>query len=341
MPSKNILSGLKVVSASLAACAALLPWAVSAADHGSEVLGRIGGEAITRSQVESSAAVRLRRLELEYQRKRHEAVEMALGQYMAEQLLDRAAADQGRSPEQLVSGLSQALVTDADIDAFYEANKSRIRGTREQLGEQIREYLAQQQTQAAFTELMEGLQERYKARTLLEPFRLPVSADGPAIGPADAPVTVVEFSDFECPYCVRIYPMLQEVVQKYEGKVRLVYRQFPLDIHDNAFRAAEASLCADAQGRFWDMHNAMFDNQQALEGDGLKELAAALGLDLGRFSQCMDSGRYAEQVNRDLQDGEVLGVSGTPATFVNGRMISGAVSGDVLIKMIDEELARQ
>lgn len=341
MPSRKLLSGLNALPAGLAACIVLLPGTLPAADPGSEVLGNIGSESITRSQVEASARVHLRRLELEYQRKRHEAVEMALGKYMAERLLDRAAAEDGSSPEQLVSGLSGSIVTDADIDAFYETNKSRIRGTREQVGEQIREFLTQQKTQQAFNQLMQGLQERYSARTFLEPFRLPVTADGPSIGPADAPVTVVEFSDFECPYCVRIYPMLQEIVQKYEGKVRLVYRQFPLDIHDNAFRAAEASLCAEAQGRFWDMHNAMFDNQEALQGDGPKELAIVLGLDGDKFSRCLDSGRYAEQVRRDLAEGEMLGVTGTPATFVNGRMLSGAVSGQVLIDMIDEELSRK
>lgn len=311
------------------------------ADSSSSVLGTINGEPITRGQVEASVATELKSVDLEYARKRHETVEMALGQMMAERLLDTAAAEDGTSREQMLSGLASGQVTEADIDEFYEANKTRIRGSKEQLKEQIRQYLAQQRMQAAYSELVASLQQRYKAETLLEPFRIPVDATGPSMGPADAPVTLVEFSDFQCPYCVRIYPTLQEVAKSYGDKVRLVYRQFPLDIHDNAFKAAEASLCADDQGKFWGMHNAMFDNQQAVKSGGFSELASSLGLDVKAFNICMASGKFTAQVERDMQDASVVGVTGTPATFVNGRMVSGAVSADMLIAMIEEELARK
>jgi len=327
--------------ASVLAVLAIMASGSLAAENGASVVATIDGEPITRAQVEASVEAELKSVDLEYARKRHETVEMALGQLMAERLLDTAAAEDGTSREQMLAGLAAGQVTDAEIDAFYEANKARINGSKEQLKEQIRQYLGQQRMQAAYSELVASLQERYNAETLLEPFRIPVEAIGPAMGPADAPVTLVEFSDFECPYCVRIYPTLQQVVKKYGDKVRLVYRQFPLDIHDNAFKAAEASLCADDQGKFWGMHNAMFDNLQAVRSGGFGELANSLGLDMKAFNVCMASGKFAAQVERDMQDGSIVGVTGTPATFVNGRLVSGAISVERLTAMIDEELARK
>lgn len=323
------------------AVVAILVASPVAAEDASSVLATINGEPITRAQVEASVSAQLKSVDLEYARKRHETVEMALGQLMAERLLDTAAAEDGTTREQMLAGLATGQVSDADIDAFYEANKSRINGTKDQLKEQIRQYLGQQRMQTAYSELVASLQERYKAETLLEPFRIPVEAIGPALGPADAPVTLVEFSDFECPYCVRIYPTLQQVVKKYGDKVRLVYRQFPLDIHDNAFKASEASLCADEQGKFWEIHNAMFDNMQMVKSGSFGELANTLGLDMKAFNICMASGKYASRVEQDMEDGSIVGVTGTPATFVNGRLVSGAISMERLTAMIDEELARK
>ena len=305
-----------------------------------DVLGSIDGEPVTIEQVEASAELELRTVDLEFARKRHETLEAALGQYMAERLLDIAAAEQGSTPEKLLAGLSVDSVSDADIDEFYQANQSRIQGSKEQLKEKIRQYLAQQRTQTAYAGYLAGLQTRYKAETFMQPFRLPVDAIGPSMGNKDAPVTLVEFSDFQCPYCVTIYPVLQEMVKIYGDKVRLVYRQFPLDIHSKAREASEVSLCADEQGRFWDLHNAFFDNQQSLRGNGIAEITGRMNLDMKAFNECMQSGRAVARLDRDMRDAQVLGVTGTPATFVNGRMVSGAVGMQQLKAMIDEELAR-
>jgi protein-disulfide isomerase len=324
------------------ALALLSLWAFGSAlaEPVNPVLGSINGDPITQDQVEASAAVALRSIDLEYARKRHEALEMALGQYMAEQLLDLAAKEQGTTREKLLEGLSEVTVTDADIDGFYEDNKARIQGTKEQLKEKIREYLAQQQMQGVYSAYVDGLQKRYKAETLLQPFRAQVDPIGPSLGPDNAPVTLVEFSDFQCPYCVRIYPVLQDLVKSYKDKVRLVYRQFPLNIHDRARVASEASLCADEQNRFWEMHNSFFINQSSVSKDGARRVAQGLDLDMKAYDECMESGRSSARVDRDLVDGQILGVTGTPATFVNGRMVSGAVSAEQLKSMIDDELAR-
>jgi protein-disulfide isomerase len=155
-------------------------------------------------------------------------------------------------------------------------------------------------------------------------------------------VTIVEFSDFECPYCSRVVPSLDQVVAKYEDSVRLVFRQFPLtSIHAQAQKAAEASLCADEQGRFWDMHDAMFAQQKELAVPQLKELAASLELDGEAFAECLDSSKFAAQVAADLRAGQAAGVSGTPAMFINGRFVNGAVPYETLAAIIDEELARR
>ncbi len=136
-------------------------------------------------------------------------------------------------------------------------------------------------------------------------------------------------------------PALHQVVDTYKDKVRLQYRQFPLNsIHPLAQKAAEASLCANEQGKFWEMHDAMFGDQQGLAVDKLKEKATALGLEADQFASCLDTGKMAAAVSTDLQAGSAAGVNGTPAIFVNGRMLSGAQPYEAIAKVIDEELKR-
>ena len=158
-------------------------------------------------------------------------------------------------------------------------------------------------------------------------------------GPIDAPVTIVEFSDFQCPFCSRVIPTLKQIEESYGDKVRLVFRQFPLHrLHPQAQKAAEASLCADDQGKFWEMHDAMFADQRGLAVDSLKAKAAELELDTATFDECLDSGKYAERIETDLAEGAAVGVTGTPAMFINGRFLSGAVPYEQIAAVIDQEL---
>jgi protein-disulfide isomerase len=154
-------------------------------------------------------------------------------------------------------------------------------------------------------------------------------------------VTLVEFSDFQCPFCARVMPTLKKVKETYGDRVRIVWKDFPLtSIHPQAFKAAEAGQCAREQGKFWELHDVLFANQQALQPEELKKHAAAIGLDLGKFNACFDASKYGERVQQQMQAGTQLGVSSTPSTFINGRLVSGAQPYEVFAGIIEEELAR-
>jgi len=150
--------------------------------------------------------------------------------------------------------------------------------------------------------------------------------DDPAWGPEDAPVTIIEFSDFQCPFCSRFFTeTYPQIKQQYEGQVRFVYRDFPLtSLHENAQKAGEAGECADEQGKFWDYHDTLFNNPSALDVTSLKGYASQLGLDSASFDQCLDGGKYTEEVQKDYQEGISYGVTGTPAFFINGVTVIGA-----------------
>jgi protein-disulfide isomerase len=175
-----------------------------------------------------------------------------------------------------------------------------------------------------------------------EPQRTEIATAGyPARGPATAQVTIVEFSDFECPFCGRLFPTLKAVEKIYVGRVRIVYRQFPLrKLHPRAQKAAEASLCAGEQGRFWEMHDSMFSDQEHLTVDALKARAVELKLDTATFNACLDSGKEVAAVDRDIVDGARAGVTGTPTLFINGRKLVGNQPFAAIQAVIEDELQR-
>jgi len=230
--------------------------------------------------------------------------------------------------------------TDEEVSAFYEAR--RPSGTLEDLTPQIRSLLRDEARNARISEYLGQLEDEYSIDRFLEPLRIPVESEGfPSKGPENAPVTIVEFSDFQCPYCRALKPTLDQVEQTYGDQVRFVFRQFPLtSIHPQAYAAAQASLCARDQDQFWPMHDAMFANQRALAPDDLKATARELGMDGDAFDACLDSGQYSEEVAEDLRAGQAAGVGGTPKIFINGRALSGAKPFDEVARIIDDELER-
>jgi predicted DsbA family dithiol-disulfide isomerase len=316
------------------------------------VVGRVMGQPITMAELETGAADQLQGVEAQLlqcerqaEQNRHQVLQSALEAEIRNRLVAAEAAEAGQTPQEyLAAELESKLapVTDEDVQAFYAENQARI-GNRpiEQVGPQIRQYLEQQNRAQAEQVFFDALAEKHEVAFLLEPPRTQVAAEGPSHGPVDAPVTIVEFSDFECPFCSRVLPALEQVKANYGDKVRLVFRQFPLNIHPNAQKAAEASLCAADQDKFWEMHDLMFAEQRQLSVADLKAKAQRLELDTAAFDQCLDSGRHAGQVQADLAAGVEAGVSGTPAMFINGIPVSGAVPYENLAELIDAELERK
>lgn len=295
------------------------------------VLATVGGEAITEAEVREAAAAQL----MQAERQKYDAISGALDGMIRQKMLELEAAERGVSVEDMMKAEvadKASEVAEADVDAFWTENGSRIRGTKEQLAEQIRGHLAQEK-------FLAFLKEKYTVTKNLEPYRIEVAAVGPSKGPADAPVTIIEFSDFECPFCSRVNPTMDKVMETYGDKVRVVFRQFPLAMHPNAPKAGEASLCAHDQGKFWEMHDAMFADQRGLGVSALKTKAAAIeGVDTEAFDECLDSGKYADQVQADLREGSAAGVSGTPAFFINGRFLNGAQPFEAFEEIIEDEL---
>src|SRR5436309_2842471 len=164
----------------------------------------------------------------------------------------------------------------------------------------------------------------------------------PFLGPVAAPVTIVEFSDFQCPFCKQVVPTLTQVRSRYGEKVKLVYRDFPIDgLHPQARKAAEAARCAQDQGKFWDYHDALFANAPKLSLEQLKAYAQQVGLDLPSFERCLASGAHAAAVQKSVDEGIRLGVTGTPAFFINGEFVSGAQPVESFARVIERELARE
>jgi protein-disulfide isomerase len=321
--------------------------AAIAAQGDDEPVAKVEGAPIPMSAVADRAAPQLEQVETqrlqceaEADKTRHEVLTNTVEVLVREKLVELAAGGDQPATEWLAVERTRRAeaVTSAEVNEWFAQNQSRLRRgtTLAQIEPQIRELLAQQS-------LYDELKAKFEVDYLLDPYRVQVAAaaDRPSKGPANAPVTLVEYSDFECPYCRQVVPSLQQVMSKYADKVRVEYRQFPLtSIHPNAMGAAHASLCANEQGKFWEMHDLMFEEQKELSLPQLKEKAGRLGLDQSAFDACMDSNEYAEVIQEDLRSGSLAGVSGTPAMFVNGRPLSGAVDAATISQIIDEELER-
>lgn len=296
------------------------------------------------AQLAASSAryeAQLRQLAIEERRARQAILERAVNDFMNRRVMEQEAQAQHVTVPELEKEVRIPQVTDAEISDFYEHNRRDIAKPFEEVRPAIAQYLSQQAAADARRAWFAALRARYSARSVLEPLRESVTSDGPSRGPENARVTIVEFADFQCPYCRRMAPVLREVLEKYPHDVRLVYRQLPLtELHPDALHAAVASLCAREQGKFWEMHDALFSDQGALDTEGLKKTAAQLQLEAQPFAECLGSDRPLAVVRSDTQAATELGVNGTPGLFVNGRFVSGAVSYGEMVATIEEELTR-
>ncbi|HEY3134777.1 MAG TPA: thioredoxin domain-containing protein [Blastocatellia bacterium] len=251
-------------------------------------------------------------------------------------LLDQEAKKQNKTPDALYeSEISPRVrkITDDDARKFYDENKNKINGTFAEVRAQIVQYLENREQSNAASSYAERLRSRASVQVFLRPPDPPVFEisieDRPWKGGTNAPVTVIEFTDFECPSCGATQPDLEEVAREFGDKVKLVARNFPLDQHKHAFEAAEAAEAAREQGKYWEYAALLFKNQKALETEKLKEYASQVGLDRKRFDAALDSHKYAGRVKQDLVDGEKVGIDSTPTLFINGKRVRARTREDL------------
>lgn len=310
------------------------------------VLATIGDEQVTLADLRGRVGDKLDQLETQYLSQRSRLVETTLTEMLRERVLTAEATKQGKTLEQLIAAEAGGTLEPGEVEiaTWYRENPERVQGRPlDQVRTAIVDFLRAERRQTAIEKLESRLNADRKVSVKFEPYRVALRNEGaPNLGNARAAVTLVEFSDFQCPYCGRFAPTLKQVEAKYGDRVNVVYRQFPItSIHPYAFKAAEASLCAHEQGKFWALHDAMFADQEKLAVSDLKAAAARLGLDAKKFATCLDTGRFTEQVQEDVKEANRLGINGTPALLVNGVAIDGgAVPFEVVAKAIDRELAR-
>lgn len=333
-----------VLGALLSACSTSAQPAKSQAP--ADVVATIGSSPITLADVDAKAlqesvsnfgSVRLAQA-------LYLARRSALDEIIATRLIAVEAAARGVTPEALVKKEIDAATTaptDQDVAFWYQTNPSAVQGRPlEQLKTAIAALLAEQRVSEAHDRFVDSLKAKTPVVISLEPPRQRIATDkSPSKGPADAPIELVEFSDFQCPFCQRAYPTVEQVLKAYEGRIRFVYRHLPLPNHPAARPAAEASACAGQQGQFWPFHDRLFANPNQLTDAGFKAHAAALGLDTAKFNACVDSHQTKAEVDRDLKDANDAGVSSTPSFFINGRSLDGAQPFAAFKRLIDEELS--
>ena len=321
--------------------AAVMLWgAIPAVGQSSDPVAVVGGEEISDTDLQNLVSGQLQQLrQQEYQIKAQ-----ALEELINQKLLEAAAARENVSPEDLLRREADDKVTaptDAEIEAIYNAQKARINRPLEEVKPQIQQMVLQSRFEEARKAYYETLRAKVDIAIRLQPPRTEVSHDPDRVtGDPNAPITIVEFSDFQCPFCKRAYPVIKQLISKYPTQIKLSYRDFPLrQIHPQADAAAVAARCAGEQGKFWQYHDILFESNQPLNTLSFMSHATTLNLDTTQFDKCLSTGQFAESIESDLQDGSRAGVNGTPAFFINGIALTGAQPLEAFERVVEQELA--
>ena len=302
------------------------------------VLARVGDHAVTQAEVDRKVAQQIYNL-------RKQALDDIIDNYLLQQAAKKAGLNTGDYVTQQVSSTSRRVTAD-EAKHFYDEHKAQIdaqTGGRSfsQIESRLMAALQHQRDQEAQQQLIRRLRAENHVSVLLQAPHISVASAGhPSTGAASAAVTIIEFSDFQCPFCRAAESSLEQVRQKYGDQVRLVYMDFPLSFHPHAMDAALAARCAADQGKFWQFHDALFLDQKKLDPDSLKQTATRIGLDRNKFDTCFSSHRHSAGIRQDMGEGTALGVTGTPTFFINGRELVGAQPPPKFDEVIDEELAR-
>jgi len=311
--------------------------ATVAADNASDVVAEIGGHKVTRAELEQKKAAKL----FQARNQLYIAERDALNQFIDDQLLEEKAQAEHLSVEQLVQRDIISHISDPTEDqlqVYYEGL-----GTDEPFAtvrEKILGHIHELRVSKARSEYLKDLRNQFSVLITLSPPSAHVSLEGAEIrGPKNPSVTLIEFADYECPYCQQIHAELKKLMQQFDGKMAFAFKDCPLPMHRRAGKAAEAARCAGDQEAFWEYHDLLFENGGKLEVAQLKEYARTLKLDTGRFDKCLDSGAQTAVVQKGLQEAKELGISGTPSFFINGHFFSGVVKYEDLRGMVEKELA--
>ena len=312
-------------------------WAEDA-DNGSRVVAEIGSQKITLGQVRQKQPARL----LEGENAYYQAERGAVSEVLDQELLTNEARRENLTVDKLYDRQVKSRIkipTEAQLKFYYDTLGASQ--SFDALRQKISDRIVLTQEKKLLGDYVASLRAKENARILLRPPKLEVTlGDAPVSGSKDASVTMVEFADFECPYCRQAEPNLQKLREQFPDKLRIVYKNFPLPIHSHAQKAAEAGVCAGEQGKFWPYHDKlMAQTSPELEVPQLKALAASLKLDTARFDQCLDSGKEAAAVSHDLEQGKTLGITGTPSFFINGYFLSGAAQYDTMRDLVEQQLA--
>lgn len=306
----------------------------SATAQDSTVIAEIGDHKVTTQELQLREASKLLQVRYKY----YLAEREALDQLIDDELLQMQADREGVSVDELLKRHVQVKdPTDDQLRFYYDgvATDQPFEAVREKLLESVR----QVRTKKARDAYVSSLRLQFGVLIELTPPSAQVQLAGaPRRGPETAPVQLVEFADYECPYCQKVNPDVNKLQEELGDKLAVVYKDFPLPMHPLAEKAAEAARCADAQGKFWEFHNALFATKK-LQIPDLKQEARNLNLDAARFDQCLDSGEKADLVKKDVDEGQRLGLTGTPSFFANGHFLSGAVNEAKLREMIQQQLA--
>lgn len=274
----------------------------------------------------------------------YEIKRKALDGAIEQKVLEDTAKKKGLSAEQLLAQEVNSKVleaSDAEVEGYYFALKDRINRPLSEVKSQLLESLKQAKMQEARQNYVKKLRAEANVVVLLSAPRVNVDYDpGRVRGNPKAPVMIVEFSDYQCPYCHQVEPTVKQLLTKYGDKVSLAYRDYPLRaIHSQAEIAAEASRCALEQGKFWEYHDQLFSASK-LEKDDLIGYAKNVGIDERQFGSCLASEKYKSAIDKDLAEGGKAGVNGTPGFFINGIALSGAKQQDSFTQIIDDELSK-
>jgi predicted DsbA family dithiol-disulfide isomerase len=318
------------------------PASVAATSEEDAIVARFGDETVTMTELDAWIKNDLFRRQTSggNPAKVYDLRNQSLDRMIMERILNAEAARRNLTQEEFIDTevATMGEVSDEEVAQFYQERIDQMRDQPlEEVAPRIRDYLTRSRAQQVVEKLFNAADVD---RRLKWP-RVDVDADGPSKGPANAAVTIIEFSDFQCPFCSRALPVIEEVMARYPDDVRFVYRHMPLDrIHDRARVAAEASLCAHDQDQFWAYHDLLFANPKAFGDEDLKRFAEELNLDVAAWEQCLVEGKFATEIDADIEAARSIGITGTPVFIINGVMLSGAQPVEDFVSVIESELAR-